>query len=248
MKFNRIRCQLCNRNCKRVGLPYIRWLEPKDWQIIVDPKTVEEAAFVPQAVQLILCVKCSKLSIVYFIPNTDQFHHEVVVKPNLPHHDWYEWAWEGVSKEIQKNYLRARKFWGEGSSKFDNSLSACRLCLELIMKSLGKSRIEWKQKSSLFEKIRILYSQGVLSQTLMSVCDEIRKLCNPAVHGEVPALDLKGRRFYPFEPDATIALFNLEALISHIFIIPRLKSEHINKKEWKSTIAWIEKSSPAVVL
>jgi hypothetical protein len=228
-----------------VGLPYVRFHGPSPAYLVADPDAAAEAKFLPVSFQLLQCDQCSEFAGALYGPLRNKVKF-VPYQPNLPIlRDW-EWAWSGTPVEVHDRYERARDLRGGGrSGSLDESLGACRICLETVVRAIANRSARALPGNNLNRNIDYLYKQQLIDSRLRAIAHEVRVLANPAVHGQKPILDTdasRDGRVHFFRIDGIVTFFHLEALIAHVFFHPILQLTH--ESDYEVFFDWVN-SVPA---
>jgi hypothetical protein len=235
----------CDGTLNGVGLPYAYFYAPSEALLTETPEVRANARFLPKGFQLLQCSRCS----IFEYGVYDPFAQEVKIpssKGRLPVIQEFLSAWEPVNPDIRRAYRRARLLMGERpNGTCEEGLGQCRVCLEKVVSEIAsRSRVSLPT-DNLYRNIEFLGSRRLLNSKLRLICDQIRKLANPAVHGGRPVLsqDVTRDGRFDFEVDGTVALFCLEALIAHVFLHPFLQTIHRSTQRWIAFSEWLNSVS-----
>lgn len=98
--------------------------------------------------------------------------------------------------------------------KFGSYMSAAIMARKTVEAAINSMT---EKKLSLFESIKQLGAQGILTPTLVDWAHEIRIIGNEAAHGDDATL-----------PDATQAVYFAEMLLTYLYTIPGMIAERRN--------------------
>jgi hypothetical protein len=240
----------CGGVLNGVGLPYVYFWRPSNARLQLSPKVATEAKFEPQGFQLLQCSACSGFEYGLYAPSLKRMVF-TLGRPVLPALPEWNWALQDVPAKVKDGYMRVRDLRsGEPAPGFEESLRACRVCLEEVIRSIANNATVALQGSNLSSNIDYLKKNMLLEPRLGMIAHEIRRLANPAAHGGKPILVPKSEdtHWFHFEMDSTIAFFHLEALVSHLFLHPMLRIKYDSKPEWAVFFKWVDSVKAGLAL
>jgi hypothetical protein len=165
-----------------------------------------------------------------------------VYEANLPIMAEWDWAWKTTPIAVHERYEQVRDQWVKCHGIYEETLRACRVCLEKVVDSIPGAAVS-SRRTSLYARIENLRKNGLLDGRLCTIAQAIRELSNPSAHGGDPLLDKevsRDGRVHFFRLDGTIAFFHLEALIAHVFFHPQLRKSHKSEPEWTALFEWLD--------
>lgn len=233
----------CGGAYEAIGVPKIRWWEPKDLYIMDDPALVGRASYLPEAVHLIRCKRCKEIETLYFTPGGEWYKIDIVNRRNLPiHKDWRS-AYYDTPQSVIEDYFKAHRRRSDPEN-FTDGLVACRRALEQIVSDVERQIQSANDRSTLFARINKLQKSQVLPGMLGSVAQNLRRLSNPGAHDGRPMFGASEVPIgsWPLESEMEIALHHLEALISHLYVSPAMRRIHAGEPDWKHFLDYLEQT------